>query len=242
MELNGWTSPQMLRRHGRQRPQRPRPPHLRPHHVRHLTTPAVTTPAPALSAASPAFQGTALSLALIGVTPAVPDSSSRSPGADSPRPASASSSSRTRSPTALGVRLHESTTQQAPGQRERLGVADGRRDPGRTPSLTSTGRVQGRSGVRAGWLKGGFRRSSARRRPSSIHCGIMLSSAPAAMHSWATAPALGSSSLPSLAPSKMPATSERITENQSLRKLRGGSVLQHWVVHDDVCSLMWPRA
>jgi hypothetical protein len=50
---------------------------------------------------------------------------------------------------------------------------------------------------------------------------------------------------------------ERITENQSLRKLWGGShtgvghvsrgegcepVLQHLVVHDDVCSLMWPRA
>ena len=33
--------------------------------------------------------------------------------------------------------------------------------------------------------RGGCRRSSARRRPSSIHCGIMLSSAPAAMHSWA---------------------------------------------------------
>ena len=92
-------------------------------------------------------------------------------------------------------------------QRERLGVADGRRDPGRTPSLTSTGRVQGRGGVRPGWLKGGCRRGSARRRPSSIHCGIMLWSAPAAMHSWAAALALGSSSLPSLAPSKMPATS-----------------------------------
>jgi hypothetical protein len=35
-----------------------------------------------------------------------------------------------------------------------------------------------------------------------IHCGIMLSPAPAAMHSWAAALALGSSSLPSLAPSK----------------------------------------
>ena len=32
MELNGWSSPQMLRRYTRQRPQRPRPPHLRSHH------------------------------------------------------------------------------------------------------------------------------------------------------------------------------------------------------------------
>jgi hypothetical protein len=49
-------------------------------------------------------------------------------------------------------------------QRERLGVADGRRDPGRTPSLTSTGRVQGRGGVRAGWLKG----DSAGARPGVV--------------------------------------------------------------------------
>jgi integrase len=33
LELNGWASPQMLRR------QRPHPPHLRPHHDRHLRTP-----------------------------------------------------------------------------------------------------------------------------------------------------------------------------------------------------------
>ncbi len=52
MELNGWTSPQMLRPLRRQRP-----PHLRPHHDRHLTTPAVTTPALALGAASPTYQG-----------------------------------------------------------------------------------------------------------------------------------------------------------------------------------------
>ena len=106
-----------------------------------------------------------------------------------------------------GDHLPERSGHATMAQRGRLGVADGRPDPGRTPSLTSTGRVQGRGGVRAGWLKGGFRRSSARRRPSWIHCAIMLSSAPAAMHSWAAALALGSSSLPSLAPSTMPATS-----------------------------------
>ena len=41
MELNGWTSPQMLRPLRRQRPQRPRPPHLRPHHDQH---PVISVP------------------------------------------------------------------------------------------------------------------------------------------------------------------------------------------------------
>jgi integrase/recombinase XerD len=41
MELNGWTSPQMLRRYGASA-RSARAPHLRPHHDRHLTTPAVT--------------------------------------------------------------------------------------------------------------------------------------------------------------------------------------------------------
>jgi len=37
VELSGWSSPQVLRRYGRQRSQRPRPPHLRPHHgIQHL--------------------------------------------------------------------------------------------------------------------------------------------------------------------------------------------------------------
>src|ERR1700751_1059469 len=43
---------------------------------------------------------------------------------------------------------------------------------------------------------GGSLAASARRRPSSIHVGIRLSSAPAAMHSWAAALDLGSSTLP----------------------------------------------
>jgi integrase len=34
MELNGWSSAQMLRRYGRQRPQRQGTPHLRPRHGR----------------------------------------------------------------------------------------------------------------------------------------------------------------------------------------------------------------
>ena len=38
MELNGWTSPQMLRLYGAST-QRPRPPDLRPHHGRHPVTP-----------------------------------------------------------------------------------------------------------------------------------------------------------------------------------------------------------
>ena len=38
MELNGWTSPQMLTPLRRQRPQRQSPPQLRPHHgQRHVT-------------------------------------------------------------------------------------------------------------------------------------------------------------------------------------------------------------
>jgi integrase len=45
MELNGWTSPQMLRRYGASA-RSARPPHLRPHHDRHLT-PAAATSAPA---------------------------------------------------------------------------------------------------------------------------------------------------------------------------------------------------
>ena len=94
-----------------------------------------------------------------------------------------------------------------PAQRERPGIAGGRRDPGRTPTLTSTGRVQGPGGIRPGWLRGCHRSRPARRRPPSIHGGIMLSPAPAAMHSWAAALAPGSSSHSSPAPSKMPATS-----------------------------------
>ena len=35
MELNGWTSPQMLRRYGASACIGPGPPHLRPHHERH---------------------------------------------------------------------------------------------------------------------------------------------------------------------------------------------------------------
>ena len=58
-----------------------------------------------------------------------------------------------------GDHLSERPGHATMAQRERLGVAVGRRDPGRTPSLTSTGRVQGRGGVRAGWLKGGCRRA-----------------------------------------------------------------------------------
>jgi integrase len=45
MELNGWASPQMLRRYGA--PQRPGPPHLRPHHERQSITRPTLAPAPA---------------------------------------------------------------------------------------------------------------------------------------------------------------------------------------------------
>jgi site-specific recombinase XerD len=45
MELNGWTSPQMLTRYGASAPRCPRPPQLRPHHGRHhLTQPRKTPP------------------------------------------------------------------------------------------------------------------------------------------------------------------------------------------------------
>ena len=46
MELNGWTSPQMLTPLRRQRPQRPRPPQLRPHHGPHHLTRRARHPAP----------------------------------------------------------------------------------------------------------------------------------------------------------------------------------------------------
>jgi hypothetical protein len=66
----------------------------------------------------------------------------------------------------------------------------GRRSP-RPRKNPQSDIYRARSGPRrcTSWLaEGGFRRGSARRRPSSVHCGIMLSSAPAAMRSWAAAP------------------------------------------------------
>ena len=66
-----------------------------------------------------------------------------------------------------GDHLPERSGHATMAQRGRLGVADGRPDPGRTPSLTSTGRVQGRGGVRAGWLK----RDSAGARPGVVPPG-----------------------------------------------------------------------
>ena len=82
-------------------------------------------------------------------------------------------------------------------------ASGGRRDPGRTPTLTSTGRVQGPGGIRPGWLQGMPPGPGPAPSPL-IHGGIMLSPAPAAMHSWAAALAPGSSSLPSPARGKMP--------------------------------------
>jgi hypothetical protein len=62
---------------------------------------------------------------------------------------------------------------------------------------TLPGRRQPRRGLRgAGSLNGGLRPIATRRRPSSIHPRIRLSSAPAAMQKLAAAFDLGSSSSP----------------------------------------------
>ena len=54
---------------------------------------------------------------------------------------------------------------------------------------------------------GGAKTACARRLPSWVHCGIRAGSAPAARHSSAAAYALGSSTVPSAAPSMTPAAS-----------------------------------
>jgi hypothetical protein len=70
-------------------------------------------------------------------------------------------------------------------------------------------RGHGLRGARPGLLNGGSLAASARRRPSSIHCGINASSAPAIRHSSATACPLASYSGPlrSAEPSASRATS-----------------------------------
>ena len=70
-------------------------------------------------------------------------------------------------------------------------------------------RGHGLRGARPGLLNGGSSAASARRRPSSVHCGINASPAPAIRHSSATACPLASYSGPlrSAEPSASPATS-----------------------------------
>jgi hypothetical protein len=62
MELNGWSSQQMLRCYGASAPQHAGPPHLRPHHDRPaLTQPASTGPGrPSVSALSARVPGSRL--------------------------------------------------------------------------------------------------------------------------------------------------------------------------------------
>lgn len=95
-----------------------------------------------------------------------------------------------------------------------------------TPEVPRSHICRTRSGPRwcTSWLaEGGFRRGSARRRPSSIHCGIMLSSASAAMHSWAAALAPGSSSLRSTSGPLSPArTGLRLSCSSTTRHRRPG--------------------
>jgi len=56
-------------------------------------------------------------------------------------------------------------------QRERLGVAGGRRDPGRTPSLTSTGRVQGRCRIQKRTVEVVTLAAAARSAAARLHPG-----------------------------------------------------------------------
>ena len=87
------------------------------------------------------------------------------------------------------------------------GLESGRGDA--APRGRQARRGHGLRGARPGLLNGGSLAASARRRPSSIHCGINAWSAPAIRHSSATACPLASYSGPlrSAEPSASPATS-----------------------------------